>query len=147
MTSTHGHRRGPDGRPSPTYTTWRCMRRRCYDRKHPSYPDYGGRGVRVYFGWMGRGGFEEFLRDVGPRPKGCTLDRIDRDGHYEPGNVRWATIRQQNAGLLDQSGRIVKGKTLAQWAKSFGIQYTSLRRRILRKGMKAALEQGKGRAA
>lgn len=57
---------------------------------------YGGRGILVCAAWQGEGGFQRFLARVGPRPEGTTLDRIDTNGHYEPGNVRWATLSQQN---------------------------------------------------
>jgi hypothetical protein len=61
-----------------------------------SYPDYGGRGIRVCDRWRGRGGFENFIADVGERPgDNYTIDRIDNDGNYEPGNVRWVDRKTQ----------------------------------------------------
>jgi hypothetical protein len=80
---------------SPTYVSYRAMLRRCYDVKHERYIDYGARGVCVYFDWIGEGGFIRFLGHVGKRPKGKTLDRIDPRKGYEPGNVRWATVKMQ----------------------------------------------------
>jgi hypothetical protein len=70
------------------------MKSRCNNPKNISYPHYGGRGIQIYPAW--RHSFETFLADVGRRPDSKhSLDRIDNDGHYEPGNVRWATRQQQ----------------------------------------------------
>lgn len=88
---THGHTRQFTA--SPTYTTWRSMIARCTKPDHKSYGYYGARGVKVHQPWLDS--FEQFLADVGERPKGKTLDRIDSDGHYEPGNVKWSTPLEQ----------------------------------------------------
>lgn len=70
------------------------MRQRCEDATHEAYADYGGRGISVCERWKN---FETFLSDMGERPDGKTLDRIDNDRGYEPGNCRWATLSEQNA--------------------------------------------------
>lgn len=88
---THGHTRG--GR-SPTYICWMAMRARCANPKDPGFGYYGGRGITVCDRW--RGSFENFLADMGERPEGLTLDRVDNSGNYEPGNCRWATWSEQN---------------------------------------------------
>lgn len=77
------------------------MIERCNRPLHPFWPLYGGRGIRVCARWQGRGGFDRFLADVGERPPGRTLDRIDPDRNYEPGNVRWATKREQRWNRRD----------------------------------------------
>jgi hypothetical protein len=70
-----------------------AARLRCRSRTHPKFHDYGGRGIKFLFI-----NFEQFFAELGPRPTGMSLDRIDNDGNYEPGNVRWATrsIQQHN---------------------------------------------------
>lgn len=77
---------------TPTYIVWINMRRRCEDEKNSRYSSYGGRGIRVCDSWRS---FEAFLADMGPRPDGMSLDRIDTNGHYEPENCQWATVTQQ----------------------------------------------------
>lgn len=80
---------------TPTYTSWESMRRRCFSEKQRSFPLYGGRGISVCERWLGENGFINFVADMGLRPYGKTLDRIDVNGNYEPKNCRWATLKQQ----------------------------------------------------
>lgn len=93
----HGHRArgGNKGAcPSRTYTTWQTMKQRCLNPNHDAWYRYGGMGITICSRW--RDSFENFLTDMGERPEGRTLDRIDKDGNYEPGNCRWATPLEQS---------------------------------------------------
>lgn len=84
----HGHRNPR----TPTYRSWDCMIQRCTNWRNKDWDLYGARGIKVCDRWRS---FANFLEDVGVRPEGTTLDRIDVNGHYEPGNCRWATPLQQ----------------------------------------------------
>jgi hypothetical protein len=78
---------------TPTYTSWIEMRRRCSRSHRAEFRNYGARGISVCQEWLNS--FEAFLRDMGTRPEGKSLDRINNDGNYEPGNCRWATLIEQ----------------------------------------------------
>jgi len=99
---THGHTKGTEhGRHSPTYNTWRSMKQRCSPRGH-----YYDKGIRVCAEWALD--FPRFLADMGERPDGHTLDRIDNELGYEPGNCRWATPEVQHANKRSPAGRTCK---------------------------------------
>lgn len=83
----------------PLYTRWMRIRRRCFSPQAHNFKHYGGRGITLYAEW--RDDFAAFAEwidvNLGPRPAGKTLDRINNDGDYKPGNLRWATQAEQNA--------------------------------------------------
>jgi hypothetical protein len=90
----HGHCR--QNGTSAEYNSWRAMGERCNNPNSDKWEDYGGRGIKVCDRWQGDRGFQNFLADMGPRPKGMTLDRKDPNGNYEPSNCRWATAQKQS---------------------------------------------------
>lgn len=93
----HGHSKAK----TRTYRTWKEMRQRCMNPNSDKWQWYGGRGIKICDSWMAS--FAEFLTDMGDRPDGMTLDRIDPDGDYCKANCRWATGKQQaetNRGLF-----------------------------------------------
>jgi hypothetical protein len=87
----HGHASTYNN--SKTYISWRALRQRCLNPNHQKYKNYGGKGITVHETWNK---FVNFLSDMGERPEGTTIDRIDRDGNYEPSNCRWADASTQN---------------------------------------------------
>jgi hypothetical protein len=85
----------PRGKRSKELSAWAAAKRRCYKKNCKDYPNYGGRGIVMCDEWLNS--FYAFYQHIGPCPAGLTLDRINNDGNYEPGNVRWATVKEQHA--------------------------------------------------
>lgn len=122
-------------RRSGEYKSWSGIIERCENPKNPAFGNYGGRGIQVCLRW--RASFEAFLADVGPRPsRGHTIDRIDVNGNYQPGNVRWATWRTQAQNRRDVRLFSFDGRTLCltEWARELDIPYLRLYNRIVRHG-------------
>lgn len=107
---------------TPEHRSWVHMRQRCGNPKKKEYPHYGGRGIKVCEQWQKS--FKAFYADVGPRPSPKhSLDRIDVNGNYEPGNVRWATQQQQVENTRVARHITIDGKTqtLSAWAREVGL--------------------------
>src|SRR5690348_1875486 len=122
MSASTSHGESPQrGRPAtPEWRAWNSMIDRCRNNRNSAYERYGGRGIRVCARWLGRGtGFPRFLADVGRRPSPShSLDRIDNERGYEPSNVRWATVAEQNRNR--RCSRLISAfgetKALGEWA-------------------------------
>lgn len=117
---SHGYNR------TPTYYTWSNMLARCSNPKASRYEQYGGRGIAVCDRWLS---FENFLNDMGERPEGLSLDRIDPDGGYSKENCRWASTSQQsnnrrNNVFVDYEG---KRYTIKQLSDLLDVPYERLR--------------------
>lgn len=112
------------------------IKARCYNKRNPEYKNYGARGISVFSGWCGEGGFINFysyiMEFLGECPPGMSLDRIDNNKGYEPGNLRWATDEEQANNTrhnvwIEYSG---EKKTVTQWARVLSIHVNTLRRRL-----------------
>ncbi len=120
------------------YAAWRAMKSRCLYSKHNSYGDYGGRGISVCAEWSNS--FDSFLRSMGTCPKGMSLDRIDVDGDYGPGNCRWATWFEQANNRRNTIFLTFDGESLClkDWAIKTGIKHGTIYARF-KKGWSADL--------
>lgn len=118
---THGHKRR--NKISPEYRVWLGMKRRCYDKKYKDFSNWGGRGIYVCDEWLHD--FKQFLSDMGPRPSGHSIDRLDPEKNYSPENCRWATPKQQG-GENKRSNKLVtvENQTFNSYAEAcrfFGV--------------------------
>ncbi len=123
----------------PEYRVWANAVQRCCNPKNPYFPDYGGRGITICERW--RESFRAFLSDVGPRPSPkYWIDRIDNNGNYEPGNIRWATAKEQADNRRNSAYLSYMGETrrVRDWARLVGLGEETIQRRI-RNGMTVEL--------
>lgn len=126
-TSTHGKRR------HSLYGTWRQMHQRCSNTEHVGFTNYGGRGVKVCAEWRDAAAFIDYVeKHLGPKPAGFTLDRIDNDKGYEPGNVQWASPGEQQrnsrrARIITHNGRTMN---LVDWANEAGLPFSLVSNRL-----------------
>jgi len=122
----HGH---STGQISGTYKSWDHMIQRCTNRIYQQYKDYGGRGIVVCRRWLK---FENFLADMGERPEGRSLDRIDNNGNYCPENCRWATRKEQQSNRRNNHVLTYGGKTqcITKWSDDIGIKVGTIQYRL-----------------
>jgi len=121
---THGMTR------TPTYMSWQAMRQRCNNPGNIGYATYGGRGISVCQEWDS---YEQFLSDMGERPSGWTLDRIDPNGNYCKDNCRWISRKEQNRNRRDNRRFEFEGelRTIPEIAEMVGLKEATLRRRLV----------------
>ncbi len=130
----HGH---AGTRKSPEYLSWRAMKARCLNPNDPAYPRYGARGITIHQSWAND--FQAFLRDMGPRPQGTSLDRIDSSAGYSPENCRWATRRQQQRNRRSVVMLTVgsETKTIAEWSEQYKLAHGTISYRLSKLGWDA----------
>jgi hypothetical protein len=112
------------------YNIWKSAKARCHTPTSKDYGRYGSRGISMCKEW--RDSYEVFLRDIGPKPEGYTLDRIDNNGNYEPGNVKWASRKEQSHNRNNNNNIEYNGEThnLTEWARIIGIHRNTLEKRF-----------------
>jgi hypothetical protein len=123
---------GQSGKKGNTYTSWHSMKQRCLNPNATGYEYYGGQGITIHPEWLSD--FSSFVRDVGERPSPrYSLDRFPNPhGNYEPGNVRWATKRQQQRNMRNNLYLTIDGvqELATDVADRIGISHQTIRRRI-----------------
>jgi hypothetical protein len=144
LLTKHGRNRKPGGvrDRSPAYVRWSAMLQRCENQNNRAYVNYGGRGIAVCDQWHD---FRAFLADMGEPPVNSTLDRIDNDRGYEPGNCRWASRKDQQRNR--RNNRVItldgEARCLTDWAEARGLNVSTVRYR-LRAGQSPAVALTRG---
>lgn len=127
----HGHSKA--GVVTDTYSVWSSMRERCLSPSSPSFHHYGGRGITIYQRWED---YVNFLTDMGVKPNGKSIDRIDNNGNYEPSNCRWATPMEQARNrrtnhVVSYNGEIM---TLVEFSRKVGVFPGNISRMLRKNG-------------
>lgn len=124
----HGH--AVRGKTTRTYNSWASMIARCHKAYAGNFERYGGAGISVCDRW--RKSFDNFLEDMGERPDGMTLDRIDSSGNYTPENTRWLSVKHQQRNRKNNVWITFNGETLCRedWAKRLGMGASTLEYRL-----------------
>lgn len=123
----HGH--CPSGKPTPEYRSWNKMKDRCLNPANEAYADYGGRGITICERWLK---FDNFLADMGSRPSGTTLERVNNKKGYMPSNCKWGTRLEQNNNSRWNTRITYRGRTqtIAQWARELSIPSNRISKRL-----------------
>lgn len=126
--TTHGHKKNE--KRSLTYKSWLSMKSRCYYKNSCNYKYYGAKGIKVCDRW--KDSFENFLEDMGERPKNCSLDRIDNNQGYSPSNCKWSTKTEQtnNKSTNRKITYNSQTMTLVQWSRHLNIHVETIRKRL-----------------
>lgn len=119
-----------NGTHTPEYASWHSMIQRCTNPNNQRWPRYGGRGITVCEAWLND--FREFLKDMGPRPDGMSLERKNNDFGYGPGNCQWATLEDQARNTSRNRFFTFNGETLClkDWTDRLGIPHATLHHRL-----------------
>lgn len=127
----HGARRDRNVR-TPEYATWIAMKQRCLTPTYRDFFRYGGRGIKICERWVNS--FCNFVADMGPRPEGYSIERINNDGNYEPSNCRWATAKEQ--AYNRRTNRYItignQTMTITEWADKNGLNKATVHSRLRR---------------
>jgi hypothetical protein len=130
MVSTCRHGHAQRGQQSKVWFTWRNMRQRCMNPKHPLYRYYGARGITVCERWHT---FENFLEDMGEPPDGLTLERKHNDKGYCKSNCVWATMLEQSKNKRQRRDALLwQGRRVKAWAAVWGVSYDTAKQRVYR---------------
>ena len=125
----HGYRRTINGKTTPTYNCWIGIKSRCLNKNHSEWHNYGGRGITICDRWLD---FKNFFEDMGERPVGLSIDRINNNGDYEPSNCRWTDHKTQCRNF--RKNVIIefnnKKMCISEWAEFLGINRKTLTARF-----------------
>jgi len=127
----HGHGPTKNGPPSSTYKIWQNIKQRCLNPNNWAYPRYGARGIGLCDKWLK---FEGFLEDMGERPEGLTLERIDNNGSYCKENCKWSDRKTQARNRSSNRSLTINGETrlMVEWAELVGITIKKISCRLSR---------------
>ena len=144
--TTHGLSMGENGKETRLYGVWKAMKQRCVNPSSPDYGNYGGRGITVCGEWMDYKNFHDWAETSGYKI-GLTIERVDRNGNYEPANCEWIPSEAQaknrsNNHIISWRG---KKKTLTDWSKALGIDASLLRYRLKAWGVDRAFTASVGK--
>jgi uncharacterized protein YggL (DUF469 family) len=116
----------PFKNPHPLYQTWQSMKARCLNPNNPNYADYGGRGIQICNQWISN--FNQFVVDMGEKPVGYSIDRIDNNGNYNPQNCKWSSKKEQQRNRRVTKHITIEGVTyfVCELAEKYKFKYDTI---------------------